>query len=90
MSQMVHYHKERGSPFWSNLETSPSEYSLFAGKVITRHFVVEGNKSSPGLSDSGIVLRAFFPLRSQERQSLGFYSGPSSVAELHYLASLRN
>jgi len=85
VSQMVHYHKERGSPFWLNLETSPSEYSLFARKVITRHFVVEGNKSSPSLSDSRIVLRAFFLLRSQECQSLSFYSGPSSVAELHYL-----
>ncbi|KAF8244052.1 hypothetical protein K440DRAFT_663688 [Wilcoxina mikolae CBS 423.85] len=85
VSQMVHYHKERGSPFWSNLETSPSEYPLFAEKVITMPVVVEGNKTSPGISDSGIVLRAFFPLKSQDRQSMGFYRGPVSLAELHYL-----
>jgi hypothetical protein len=84
LSTKVLYDQDVSYPLKSSLETFPSEYPLFAEHA-TSPFFVKGNQSSPGLSDSGGVVRAFFPLKSPERQSISSYSGPASVAELHYI-----
>jgi len=65
-------------------DMSPLEYPLMAENAIDPLFD-KGNQSSPGISDSGGAFRAFFHLKSQDRLSIGSYSGPASVAELRYL-----
>jgi hypothetical protein len=64
------------------MKANPVEYPLFAEKATDR-IVISDSKDSPGLVDSGSVVRALFPLHATDRSTLAAYRGPARVISTH-------